>query len=287
LVNCGGDDESDSSDNSSQQNNVTISGTTIPLTLDTEDKIFSQKVIEWNDGNTLSYLVNNKQVVTYLSGSGYSSHSVMDGYWDVRNDNNELWILFKDGNLYRFEVTTDGNKYIQYITRINSDAQLTHLIEEPSESLLEKIAQDKAVENDPIFVKNSVSLQDLIGEWAIISTNIYDQEIGSVYVLTSDDNDYNGKMKSYQSSRGIFARDNVTSITWKLKSDRKTISLRHWTEDKISYIDYTWTVQSLNTTTGEFTITRKIDGFDSSGTQVLHKCGSLTASFERIKQLCD
>ncbi len=148
LVNCGGDDN-DSSDsssgNSSQENSVTISGTTIPLTLDTEDKIFSQKVLEWNDGNTFSYLEQNKKVMTYLSASGnYSSHSERDGYWDVRKDNNELWVLFKDGELYRFEVTTDGNNYIQYITRINSDAKLTHLVDEPEQPLLEQIAQDSA-----------------------------------------------------------------------------------------------------------------------------------------------
>jgi len=79
LVNCGGGDSSDDSSNgSSQENSVTISGTTIPLTLGTEDKIFSQKVIEWNDGNTFSYLEQNKKVMTYLSSYGnYSSHSLI------------------------------------------------------------------------------------------------------------------------------------------------------------------------------------------------------------------
>jgi len=203
LVNCGGDDN-DSSDSSSQENSVTISGTTIPLTLDTEDKIFSQKVLEWNDGNTFSYLEQNKKVMTYLSASGnYSSHSDRDGYWDVRKDNNELWVLFKDGELYRFEVTTDGNNYIQYITRINSDAKLTHLVGEPEQPLLEQIAQDSAADNsapdsDVTGAEfNRAQTERLRGSWNFVSeimspgvkytfdTSLADDGTGTFYIFDS------------------------------------------------------------------------------------------------------
>ena len=175
LANCGGDDD-DSSESSSKENSVTIAGTTIPLTLDTEDKIFSQKVLEWNDGNTFSYLEQNKKVMTYFSTFGnYSSYSEMDGYWDVREDNNELWVLFKDGELYRFEVTTDGNNYIQYITQINNDARPAHLVGIPEQSLLEQIVQDNAVNNsvpnsdmtDAEF--NRTQTERLRGKWEFVS----------------------------------------------------------------------------------------------------------------------
>jgi hypothetical protein len=204
LVNCGGDDN-DSSDSSSQENSVTIAGTTIPLTLDTEDKIFSQKVLEWNDGNTFSYLEQNKKVMTYLSASGnYSSHSERDGYWDVREDNNELWVLFKDGELYRFEVTTDGNNYIQYITRINSDAKLTHLVGIPSLPLLEQIAQDSATDNsapdsDVTGAEfNRAQTERLRGSWEFVSdtygtknnytfdTSLEDDGNGTFYISDSN-----------------------------------------------------------------------------------------------------
>jgi len=133
-------DNNANNDSSSYENNVTIGGITIPLALSMEDEIFSQKVIEWNDDVTFSYLENNKKVISYLSSSdGYRSYPVMDGFWDVREDSNELWVVFNDGDLYRFEITTDGNNYVQYITRINSDAKLTHIIGEPSQLLLEQI----------------------------------------------------------------------------------------------------------------------------------------------------
>ncbi|MEK8020243.1 MAG: hypothetical protein VSS75_025505 [Candidatus Parabeggiatoa sp.] len=208
LVNCGGDDN-DSSESSSQENSVTIAGTTIPLKLGTEDKIFSQKVLEWHDGNTFSYLENNKKVMTYLFASDhYSSHSVMDGYWDVREDNNEFWVLLKDGELYRFEVTTDGNHYIQYLTQMNSEAKLTHLIGEPSQPLLEQVAQSNAVDNpaeeaapspdsnvsDLTF--NQTQTERLRGSWNFVSeimsgvkytfdTSLADDGTGTFYIYDS------------------------------------------------------------------------------------------------------
>jgi len=133
-------DNNANNDSSFGEDNVTIGGITIPLALDMEDEIFSQKVIEWNDNVTFSYLENNKKVMSYIfSSDNYHSYPVMDGFWDVREDSNELWVVFNDGDLYRFEITTDGNNYIQYITRINSDAKLSHIIGEPSQLLLEQI----------------------------------------------------------------------------------------------------------------------------------------------------
>ena len=143
-------DNNPNNDISFEEDNVTIAGITIPLALNVEDEIFSQQVIEWNDNVTFSYLENNKKVISYLFNSGnYYSYSIMSGFWDVREDSNELWVLFSDGDLFRFEVTTDGNNYIQYITRINSDARLTHLVGEPSQQLLEQIAQDSSAINVP------------------------------------------------------------------------------------------------------------------------------------------
>ncbi|MEN8221074.1 MAG: glycoside hydrolase family 43 C-terminal domain-containing protein [Pseudomonadota bacterium] len=146
IVGCNGDDDSDS-DSPNESNSVTISGITIPLTLDEEDKLFSQQIVDWNDAK-FSYLKENKEVLTYILSSGtYQRHSVMDGYWDVRDNNDEFWILFNDGELFKFDVTTDGNNYIQYITRTNSDARETLLVGNPSQALLEQIAQDSANDN--------------------------------------------------------------------------------------------------------------------------------------------
>jgi hypothetical protein len=73
LVNCGGGDSSDDSSNgSSQENSVTIAGTTIPLSLGMEDEIFSQKVLEWNDGNADTFMLTNFNNSTQTLGGGIS-----------------------------------------------------------------------------------------------------------------------------------------------------------------------------------------------------------------------
>jgi len=286
LVNCGGSDSSDnSSDSSSQKDSVTIAGTTIPLTLNTEDEIISQKVIEWNEGDTVSYLENNKKVMTYsLAYGDYSSRSDMDGYWDVMDDSNELWVLFKDGELSRFEVTTDGNGYIQYITQVNSDARPTHLVGEPSPLLLEQVAQDNQAEH---VVKESITSEDLFGEWVTVFENDSGQEIAKVHVFSSSDSFYNGEEIIYKSNWGTFVEDEVTNASWYLKSDGKTIPLDVWPEGKDYRIAYIWTVESLNTTIGEMTVTQYNYAFDSNHILILHKCGSLSANVEPFKQFCD
>ena len=343
LVNCGGgsDSSDNSSDNSSPEDSVTIAGTTIPLALNAEDEILSQKVIEWNDGDTatyhtvqigdtiyaisrfygvsiqdiatwnnlvppyalsvgqqlrvsssgdtVSYLENNKKVMTYsLAYGDYSSRSDMDGYWDVRDDSNELWVLFKDGELSRFEVTTDGNGYIQYITQVNSDARPTHLVGEPSPLLLEQVAQDTVEDNQAEdIVKESVTSEDLFGEWVTVFENIYGQEVAKVHVFTSSDSFYNGKERIYKSNLGTFVEDEVTNASWYLKSDGKTIPLDVWPEGEDYRIGYIWTVESLNTTIGEMTVTQYNYAFDSYDPLVLHKCGSPSADVEPFKQFCD
>jgi hypothetical protein len=142
------------------------------------------------------------------------------------------------------------------------------------------------ISTQPNVFKYTITSNDLIGNWAILFSNIYNQERGTVYTFNSSNSFYNGQLNPYEPSGSSFIKQTPTDITWELNSDGKTISLLQWTESKQYYIDVVWTIQSLNETTGELTVNQELTNLGSSSTLILSKCGTSSTNTGNLNQIC-
>lgn len=168
-----------SGNNSENSNTASIADKTISTVLKAEDSSFVGKVLKPED-TLFIYLQDNKRFFSYIFihdpdiNDYIRRYTTLDGYWDVDEASGQLWLLYDDGDLHKFDITTDAS-WVLYVTQAYSDEFSEHLVgsiylvEDPDQNLLAKVNAD-------IALKNSI---DAVAEVRL--TSLMWKRIGALY----------------------------------------------------------------------------------------------------------